>query len=150
MTGTIGTAKAVADAAYRLPTEAQWEYACRAGTTTVYNFGDSAAVLSRHAWWKGNSNGRTQPVGLIRPNAWGLFDMHGNVYEWCADCYAVDYYTKTPTDDPSGPESGSRRVCRGGSLNYDPDPLRCSYRSHTTPKTPHDFLGFRVVKSITH
>ena len=138
-----------AHAEYRLPTEAQWEYACRAGTTTVYNFGDSAAMLSRHAWWKGNSNGRTQSVGRLRPNPWGLFDMHGNVYEWCADWYAIDYYTKTPSVDPAGPESSSRRSCRGGSWNYGPDPFRCAYRCHTTPKTQHDFLGFRVVKTVS-
>ncbi len=94
---------------YRLPTEAEWEYACRAGTT-----GDYAGNLYEMAWYENNSGNQTHPVGQKKPNAWGLYDMHGNVWEWCADWYDSDYYRNSPTTDPQGPSTGSSRVHRGG------------------------------------
>ena len=99
---------------FALPTEAQWEYACRAGSTTKYCFGDDESQLDEYAWYKGNSAHKTHPVGEKRPNAWGLYDMHGSAWEWCADWYDSNYYGASPADDPMGPASGSRRVYRGG------------------------------------
>ena len=102
---------------FALPTEAQWEYACRAGSTTKYCFGDDDSQLGEYAWYGGNSGNQTHPGGEKRPNAWGLYDMHGNVYEWCQDWYVSNYYANSPTDDPTGPsgELTSFRVIRGGA-----------------------------------
>lgn len=101
-----------------LPTEAQWEYACRAGSTTRYCYGDDESSLDAYAWYAANSGRRTHPVGENQPNAWGLYDMHGNVHEWCADWYDREYYATSPADDPTGPSGGDYRVFRSQGCGY--------------------------------
>jgi formylglycine-generating enzyme required for sulfatase activity len=107
-------------AMYRLPTEAEWEYACRAGSTTRYSSGDDPASLSEFAWYHGNSDGKTHPVGQKRQNAFHLFDMHGNVWEWCSDGYGPDYYKGSSPSDPTGASHDSVRMMRGGSWSFIP------------------------------
>jgi len=133
---------------YRLPTEAEWEYACEAAADGSYGFGDGSDVLPEYAWFDQNTleAGRisAQPVGSKQPNAWGLYDMHGNVLEWCFDWFAA--YSRQPAIDPSGPEQGSTRIARGGSWLNDAYNLRCANRSRFPPATRGAFLGFRLVK----
>ncbi|MGA2032296.1 MAG: formylglycine-generating enzyme family protein [Thermoguttaceae bacterium] len=100
---------------FSLPTEAQWEYACRAGSTTRYCYGDDESGLGEYAWYANNSSSSTHPVGEKKPNAWGLYDMYGNVWEWCADWCDGGYYAGSPRDDPPGAAAGWDRVLRGGS-----------------------------------
>ncbi|TVS17822.1 MAG: hypothetical protein EA424_12035 [Planctomycetaceae bacterium] len=134
---------------YHLPTEAQWEYACRAGSTTDYSFGDSADILGEYAWYSGNWGGSTHPVGMKLPNAWGLHDMHGSVREWCQDLFCQDYYATSPGIDPTGPASGTQRVYRGGSWDGGPQGRRSAFRNRFPAHDPHGaLLGFRVVMSI--
>ncbi len=111
---------------FALPTEAQWEYACRAGTTTAWSGGDDERRLGDCAWSEANSGGMTHPVGGKRPNAWGLYDMEGNVGEWCADWYAKHAYDSGAAADPAGPARGDARVWRGGAWGDNPGFLRCS------------------------
>jgi formylglycine-generating enzyme required for sulfatase activity len=127
----------------RLPTEAEWEYACRAGSRAMYCFGDDEARLEEYAWYLKNSGGKTQPVGQKKPNAWGLHDVHGNVWEWCQDWYAS--YPKGPVADPTGPVKGSARVLRGGAFGIVPVFLRCGGRSYYGPGDRRRSIGFRVV-----
>ena len=130
---------------YRLPTEAEWEYACRAGTTTAYSFGDSDSQLGDYAWYGANSGKRTHPVGQKKPNAWGLYDMYGNVWEWYQDWYGG--YPVSSVTDPAGASSGSDRVIRGGSWSYDSDGCRSAVRGSLTPDHRLLHLGFRVLRS---
>ena len=135
---------------YRLPTEAEWEYACRAGSSTMWSFGDSVRDLCEYAWFGDNSDNETHPVGQKKRNAWELHDMHGNVYEWCADWYGSDYYAISPVEDPTGPPSGASRVLRGGSWYYShPDVFRCAYRSFAHPEARYTARGFRVARTLT-
>ena len=132
---------------YRLPTEAEWEYACRAGSKTAYGFGDAKAELAKYAWSLRNSKGETHDVGQKQPNAWGLFDMHGNVFEWCLDRWPAHYSAATQTD-PAGPQKGDRRVQRGGSWNQTAGACRCAFRDPAYPSTTQPWTGFRVVRTL--
>src|ERR1035437_1060967 len=132
-----------------LPTETQWEYACRAGTKTRFSFGDKDTDLGDYAWYSANSLDKekgarmTHSVGQKKPNAWGLYDMHGNVWEWCSDWYAESYAAADKTD-PTGPKKGMERVVRGGS--WDGDPGRCRSATRTGfPDGRYNLNGFRVV-----
>ena len=135
-------------AAYRLPTEAEWEYACRAGATGRYCVGDDEGRLRECAWQRGNSGGKAHPVGQKKPNALGLYDMHCNAWEWCADWHDSDYYSGSPAEDPQGPRSGTRRVLRGGSWNYAPHFGRSAYRYRSNPSLTRNSFGFRVVAKL--
>ena len=130
----------------RLPTEAEWEYACRAGSKTRFHFGDADEDLGKYAWYKANSNKKTHPVGKKKPNAWGLYDMYGNVREWCADWYADSYANAKPID-PQGPDSGSLRVLRGGGWIRTPAYCRSADRDWFQPVKRRSYDGFRVVVS---
>ena len=133
---------------YRLPTEAEWEYACRAGTTTEYSFGDDDSRLGDYAWFGGNSGDRTYPVGGKKPNAWGLYDMHGNVWEWCQDRYGA--YPGHAITNPSGPNSGSDRVGRGGGWVSPVESCRSGSRRGEYPSLRYvnsGNFGFRVCLS---
>jgi len=136
-----------AGAVYRLPTEAEWEYACRAGTTTLWSFGNDKSRLEDYAWYLDNSLSSPHPAGQKKPNAWGLYDMHGNVFEWCADCYAADYYRTSPPTDPKGPDSGEFRVIRGGASLLSARFSRSAIRLKYSPGTRLPDLGFRVVRT---
>jgi formylglycine-generating enzyme required for sulfatase activity len=130
---------------YRLPTEAEWEYAARAGTTGAYSFGDDVDGLGRYAWYRDNSGDKTHPVGRKEANPWGLYDMHGNVWEWVQDWYG-DYSSASVTD-PKGPSAGSMRVFRGGSWRYSARLCRAANRYACPPDTRYANLGFRLALS---
>jgi formylglycine-generating enzyme required for sulfatase activity len=127
---------------YRLPTEAEWEYACRSGSSGTYCFGDGESLLGRYAWDCSNSNSKTHPVGEKKPNAWGLYDMHGNVREWCQDWYKE--YSPGSVIDPVGPSSGTSRVNRGGGWYLDAGYCRSAYRDRNFPGYRNDRIGLRL------
>ncbi len=135
---------------YRLPTEAEWEYACRAGTTARFSFGDSDSSLGDYAWFCDNAYAVDQnyahPVGQKKPNPWGLYDMHGNVWEWCIGWYDKDYYSNSLSVDPN-PPSGHTASLRGGSWGCSEGDLRCTVRLRNNPTYRLNSLGFRVVRS---
>jgi len=127
---------------YRLPTEAEWEYACRAGTTTPFNTG--TGITNREASFRDKTAGKIMPVGSFKPNAWGLYDMHGNVSEWCWDLFG-DYSSGLQTD-PVGASSGAKRVLRGGSSGNSAEYLRSSTRFSVDPSSKSSYYGFRIVR----
>jgi len=137
---------------YRLPTEAEWEYACRAGTETAWSFGDDEKVLGDYAWNRKNAydigEKYAHQVGLKKPNAFGLYDMHGNVYEWCHDFHGGDYYKQSPAQDPQGPAQGIWRVLRGGSYSYYSGYSRSAYRRKGVADRRDLYNGFRVVREL--
>lgn len=152
---------------FRLPTEAEWEYACRAGSTQRFHFGDDPELLTKHSniydantkdvfpeWANFATRSRdgfqfTAPVGSFTPNAFGLHDMHGNVWEWCSDWHAEDYYANSPINDPQGPADGNVKVRRGGSWHTWPFYCRASFRNWNAPTTRYVLVGFRVVAEMT-
>jgi formylglycine-generating enzyme required for sulfatase activity len=130
---------------FDFPTDAQWEYACRAGSTAAYCYGDDEKELTQYAWYEDNRNNRPHPVGEKKPNAWELYDMHGNVWEWCWDKYGA--YPSEPVTDPVGPKGGSYRVFRGGCWFIGAAYCRSAYRRWNDPSyRSHDY-GFRVALS---
>ena len=135
--------KLPAGESYRLPTEAEWEYACRAGTQTAWSFGDDESLFGNYGWFEGNVFSYPHAVGLKKPNPWGLFDMHGSVFEWCSDWYDRKLSGGT---DPVGPEGGSRHVLRGGGWWRNTGYCRSARRS-SVPSYRHNDLGFRVARS---
>jgi formylglycine-generating enzyme required for sulfatase activity len=135
---------------YRLPTEAEWEYACRGGTTTAYSIGDDAARLGQYAWYDKNAwnigERYAHGVGQKRPNPWGLYDMHGNAWEWCQDWYGP-YGSQKVVSDPAGPAEGGRRVLRGGSFSHPSSLVRSANRSYNRPVNRFDLYGFRAART---
>jgi len=135
---------------YRLPTEAEWEYACRAGTTAKFSFGNHEAELHKYGNYNGTKDGyeKTAPVRSFEPNPWKLYDMHGNVWEWCWDWGDYNYYQTLsqdkPTVDPQGPSTGDYRVLRGGSWNYSASNCRAANRSRVWSRSRNSLCGFRV------
>ena len=141
---------AAGEAVYRLPSEAEWEYACRAGTSTRWSFGDDESDLTDYAWYYDNAwaagKKYAQAVGTKLPNAWGLYDIHGNVWEWVQDRYSSSYYNRSPRVDPLGPNTGSRRVIRGGSFGSDAQGVRSAGRGRDWPGDRGNTLGVRLVR----
>jgi formylglycine-generating enzyme required for sulfatase activity len=137
---------------YRLPTEAEWEYACRAGTETTYSFGIDQRQLGDYAWYDENASNLgeeySHQVGLKKPNAFGLYDMHGNVFEWCHDYYGEDYYKQSPAQDPTGPARGSSRVLRGGSWSPYSRDTRSARRDRLDAVFRCNYVGFRLVREL--
>jgi len=132
----------------RLPTEAEWEYACRAGTTTQFSFGEDESELVKYAWYSKNAGGRSHPVGTLLPNPFGLYDMHGLLFEWCGDWYDETWYEKSPSKDSGGPSDGTSRVLRGGRWGTDSIDCRSNYRHSLAPSSRYNGNGFRYVEEL--
>jgi formylglycine-generating enzyme required for sulfatase activity len=130
---------------FRLPTESEWEYACRAGSTTAYCFGDDVSRLGDYAWYDNNSSLHTHPAGCKKPNAWNLYDMHGNIMEWCQDWHGK--YPTGSVTDPTVLDSGKFRVLRGGYYAYHADGCRSAHRNSSTPDAQKHF-GLRIVRTV--
>ncbi len=133
---------------YRLLSEAEWEYAARAGTTTRWSFGDDESQLGTYAWFRSNSGDRTQPVGGKTANRFGLHDVHGNVWEWVEDCYADNYSSFATNGSANTTKGCAARVIRGGSWSYDPRYLRSAFRYWSSPTLRGDILGFRLARTL--
>ena len=131
---------------YRLPTEAEWEYAARAGTQTAYSFGNNAGELGKYGWFRGNSGDRTHAVASLEPNPWGLYDMHGNVWEWVQDRYSNSYPSSSSRTNPLH-TSGFTRVLRGGGWSISAQYLRSAHRYTTSPSFRNNLYGFRLVRT---
>ncbi|MEO8425861.1 MAG: formylglycine-generating enzyme family protein [Verrucomicrobiota bacterium] len=141
------------NAKYRLPTEAEWEYCCRAGSTNLFGLGTNdvtitAENLGDFAWFRKNSENRTHRVGEKQPNTWGLYDVHGNVWEWCQDWYASDYYAKAPEKNPLNTAPSTERAFRGGSWFLDGQNLRATFRSGNLPGFKSQYVGFRLAREL--
>lgn len=132
-------------ATVRLPTEAEWEYACRAGEDSRFSTGNDESDLEAAAWFVKNSRSVTHPVGLKLPNKWGLYDMLGNVKEWTGDWYDEAYYQTSPAVNPTGPPDGIEKVARGGGIKSEPASSRCAYRGRQMPDRTDSDRGFRIV-----
>jgi formylglycine-generating enzyme required for sulfatase activity len=133
---------------YRLPTEAEWEYACRAGEAGHFSFGNNERVLARYAWFDANSREQPHAVGQREPNAWGIHDMHGNVWEWCSDWYAESYYASSQAADPQGPATGTHRTLRGGSYGSIASGCRSANRFFFSTDERYLASGLRVVLEL--
>jgi formylglycine-generating enzyme required for sulfatase activity len=131
---------------YSLPTEAQWEYACRAGSLGKWHCGDDESELSRYAWF-GDKEGTTHLVGTKEPNDFGLYDMHGNVMEWCLDWYAADYYSRSPSTNPANTTPGEIRTFRGGAWRASPPNCAAPNRHKNAPDSASFMIGFRVARN---
>ncbi|MDR2117002.1 MAG: SUMF1/EgtB/PvdO family nonheme iron enzyme [Planctomycetaceae bacterium] len=150
-TGTIEKADVIelGGNGYRLLTEAEWEYTCRAGSITPWCYGDQVMDVGEYAWYYDNSSMETHPVGEKKPNSWGLFDMHGNVMEWCHDWYGEFYYQQCSEEEenPIGPPEGTAKVLRGGAWQFGAESTRCAYRNSSGPETSSGVIGFRVCRN---
>lgn len=138
---------------YRLATEAEWEYASRGGSDKEYFFGDNPSLLQLYAYYKLNSGKKPRTVGVKKANPWGLHDIYGNLIEWCNDNYQPDYYEKSPTDNPKGPEKSDFKVLRGGNWNSKPEECRSASRFKESPAVAdacfgYDTYGFRCVRPL--
>jgi formylglycine-generating enzyme required for sulfatase activity len=132
---------------WQFPTEAQWEYACRAGSTTIFCFGDDEAGLADYGWYDKISGGKSHPVGEKKPNAWGLYDMNGSIWQWVLDWYDPTYYAHSPTDDPTGPATGTERASHGGSWSSPARSARSANHGRIEPDHHGSHLGFRAAMS---
>lgn len=148
VTAALRQRKLIADdEVIRLPSEAEWEYACRAGTTTKYSFGDAVEELTHYAWFKGNAAGNDPPVGKKKPNPWGLYDMHGYVWEWCQDAWQPNYDHAPADARPRTAPDAAERVLRGGAWTEPADHCRSAFRGHMPPDRRSDAIGFRCVRA---
>jgi formylglycine-generating enzyme required for sulfatase activity len=134
---------------FRLLTEAEWEYVCRAGSITPWCYGDQVMDVNEHAWFFDNSTSETHPVGEKKPNAWGIFDMHGNIMEWCCDWYGEFYYQtcQDEIENPQGPNDGISKVLRGGAWQFGAEATRSAYRNSSAPDTVSSVIGFRICRN---